>query len=52
MYKKVDIKDIEYLKSIFPVDRILVGDEISNDFYHDELSGTEHAPDVLIYVTP
>ena len=51
MYKKIDNKDIEFLKSIIPTDRILVGDEISDDFYHDELSGTEHAPDVLIYVT-
>jgi len=51
MYKKVDNKDIEYLKKVIPNDRILVGDEISEDFYHDELSGTEHPPEVLIYVT-
>ena len=37
MYKKVDNKDIEYLKKVIPNDRILVGDEISEDFYHDEL---------------
>ncbi len=51
MYKKVDNKDIEFLKSVIPTGRIFIGDEISNDFYHDELSGTEHAPEVLIYVT-
>ena len=51
MYKKVDNKDYEYLKSIIPQDRILYKEQISNDFAHDELGGIESKPDILIYVT-
>ena len=51
MYKKIDNNDIEYLKSFIPQDRILVNDEISHDFAHDELGGIEAMPEVLIYVT-
>lgn len=50
MYKKVDNKDIEYLKSVIPANRILVHDEISDDYAHDELGGIEVKPEVLIYV--
>lgn len=50
MYKKVDNRDVEYLKSVIPENRILVGEEISNDYAHDELGGIEVKPDVLIYV--
>ena len=50
MYKKIDNKDIEYLKSIIPTGRILVGDEIPKDYAHDELGGVESMPDVLIDV--
>ncbi len=48
MYKKIDEKDIEYLKSICDEDRICVGDMISEDFSHDELAGVEYYPEVLI----
>ena len=51
MYKQIDNNDIAYLKSFIPQDRILVHDEISHDFAHDELGGIESMPDVLIYVT-
>ena len=51
MYKKIDAKDIEYLKSIIPNNRIFVGEEISRDYAHDELGGIESLPDVLIFVT-
>ena len=51
MYKKIDNKDIEYLKSFIPENRIVVGDDISHDYAHDELGGIEKLPDVLIYVT-
>jgi len=51
MYKKIDTKDIEFLKSIIPANRIFVGDEISHDYAHDELGGIEKLPDVLINVT-
>ena len=50
MYKKIDSKDVEYLKSIIPAGRILVGEEIPTDYSHDELGGIESMPDVLINV--
>ena len=50
MYKKIDDRDIEYLRSFIPEGRILVHDEISHDYAHDELGGIEVKPDVLIYV--
>ena len=49
MYKKIDKTDIDYLLTIIPQERILVGDEISHDFAHDELGGIESMPEVLIY---
>ena len=51
MYNKINSADIEYLRSFIPADRIAVGDDINPDFHHDELGGTESAPDVLIFVT-
>ena len=50
MYKKIDNNDIEYLKSIIPAGRILVGEQIPHDYAHDELGGVESMPDVLINV--
>lgn len=50
MYNIINSTDIEYLKSIVPADRIFVGNEINPDYHHDELGGTEAAPDVLIFV--
>lgn len=49
MYKKIDENDINYLRSFLPKERILTGDEISNDYAHDELGGIESLPEVLIY---
>ncbi|CDI49046.1 FAD-binding oxidoreductase [Clostridium tetani] len=47
-YKTTDKKDIEYFISILGKNRVLVGDEISEDFSHDELGGIEKMPDVLV----
>ncbi|RXM72602.1 FAD-binding oxidoreductase [Clostridium tetani] len=47
-YKTIDKKDIEYFISILGKNRVLVGDEISEDFSHDELGGIEKMPDVLV----
>ncbi|MDS0524817.1 FAD-binding oxidoreductase [Clostridium sp. SHJSY1] len=49
-YKKIDGKDIEYLKSVLGQDRVLSGDEISEDFSHDELGGISKMPEVLVEV--
>ena len=51
MYKKIDEKDIAYLKSFIPENRIVIGEEISHDYAHDELGGIESYPDVLIFVS-
>ncbi len=50
MYNKVNSADIEFLNGIIPADRISVGEQISSDYFHDELSGTENPPEVLIFV--
>ena len=50
MYKKIDNNDIEYIKSFIPDNRVFVFDEISHDYYHDELGGIEAKPDILVYI--
>ncbi|MDO4940856.1 MAG: FAD-binding oxidoreductase [Erysipelotrichaceae bacterium] len=50
MYKKIDNKDVEYLKTFIPAERIFVGEEISHDYAHDELGDVEAKPDLLIKV--
>ncbi len=50
-YKKLDASDIEYLISLLGREKVLVGDEISEDFSHDELGGISRRPDVLAEVS-
>ena len=50
MYHKLTPEDLEALRQILPKDRVLTGDEILSDYYHDELSGTEAPPEVLVFV--
>ncbi len=49
-YKKVDEKDVEYLRTLVDADRILVGNEISEDYSHDELGTVANYPEVLMRV--
>lgn len=49
MYKKVDAKDVAYLKTIFDSSMILVGDEIGHDYGKDELGTVHHMPEVLVF---
>ncbi|MCY6370901.1 FAD-binding oxidoreductase [Clostridium ganghwense] len=49
-YKKIDAKDIEFLKSVVGQDNVFVGEEISEDYSHDELGGISNYPDALIKV--
>ena len=51
MYNPLQAADIEFLKSLIPADRIFIGDEILEDYHHDELSGTEYPPEALVFVT-
>ena len=50
MYRKVTEKDIEYFRTFIPAERLIVGEDISHDYAHDELGGIESSPEVLIYV--
>lgn len=49
-YKVVDDIDIEQLISIVGEDRVLTGEDINEDFSHDELGGISRKPDVMVYV--
>lgn len=51
-YKTIDNKDIEFLKSVVENDeeRILVGNNISEEYSHDELAGIKKMPDVVLKV--
>ncbi|HHV13326.1 MAG TPA: FAD-binding oxidoreductase [Clostridiales bacterium] len=50
-YKKLDQKDLDYLKSIISdPERILYGEDINEEYSHDELSDTVSFPDVVIKV--
>lgn len=49
MYKKIDVNDIKFLKSIKGI-IVETKDEINSQYYHDELGTVEHAPDLHIYV--
>ena len=49
-YKKVEANDIAFLKNLITPERIFVGDEIGEDFSHDELATIHSYPEVLIKV--
>jgi glycolate oxidase len=51
-YKKIDQKDLNYILSIInDSERILYGENINEEYSHDELSDTVSFPDVVIKVT-
>jgi len=50
-YKQLDEKDIAFIQSIIQNDeRVLLGDQINEEFSHDELSGTRSYPEVVVRV--
>lgn len=49
MYNPVQDADIAYFQSFIPSDRLFCREEILDDYFHDELSGTESAPELLIF---
>lgn len=50
-YKKIDQKDIDYIKSIITdPERVLYGEDINEEYSHDELSDTVSWPDVVVKV--
>lgn len=50
MYHPMTSEDIALLREIIPADRVLTGDEILSDYFHDELSGTHSEPEALVFV--
>ncbi|MBQ3792348.1 MAG: FAD-binding oxidoreductase [Clostridia bacterium] len=50
MYNPVLSEDLVELKKILSPDRVLAGEEISDDYSHDELGTVSHRPDVLLFV--
>lgn len=49
-YKRIDNKDIEFLKNVVGEDKVLHGNDINEDYSHDELGGVSNYPDVLVKV--
>lgn len=50
-YKKFDEQDLAYLKELIrDEERVLAGNEINEEYSHDELSGISSYPDVVIKV--
>lgn len=49
-YKKIDGNDIKFLKSIVGQENVFSGNEISEDYSHDELGGISNYPDALVKV--
>jgi glycolate oxidase len=50
MYKKIDNKDIQYFKSIVDPTMVLVGDQITEDYSHDEIGTVRGEADVVLKV--
>ncbi|GAA0706866.1 FAD-binding oxidoreductase [Paraclostridium ghonii] len=50
MYKRIDKNDIDFLMNICGKEEVIVGEDINEDFSHDELGGVEKYPEVLVYV--
>jgi hypothetical protein len=50
-YKKIDETDIAYIKSVMAAERVFVGEEIPEEYYHDEMPEYGiFAPEVYVEV--
>lgn len=49
-YKALDASDVAFLVSVAGRERVFTGDEIGEDFCHDELGGVSRRPDALVQV--
>ncbi|MBV4419464.1 FAD-binding oxidoreductase [Clostridium tyrobutyricum] len=49
-YKKLDDKDVKFLKNLLGEDRVFTGKDINDDFSHDELGGVSKYPDAVVNV--
>lgn len=50
MYNSVTKADIDYIISVTDASRVVCGDDISEDYSHDELGGIKSAPNVLVKI--
>ena len=50
MYKKIDIKDYEFLKNIVGIENTLFENEVGHDYHKDELGGISNPPDLVLKV--
>ena len=50
MYTSIEKNDIEFLISVCGEENVVVGEDINEDFSHDELGGVEKYPEVLVSV--
>ncbi|MFA6850808.1 MAG: FAD-linked oxidase C-terminal domain-containing protein [Selenomonadaceae bacterium] len=49
IYKKIEKKDLDFINSVIQDnERVLWKDKINEEFSHDELSGTQSYPDVVV----
>ncbi|MFL0267369.1 FAD-binding oxidoreductase [Candidatus Clostridium radicumherbarum] len=50
-YKKIDAADIEYIVSVInDKERVFVGEEINEDYSHDELGAVKKMPEIVVKV--
>jgi glycolate oxidase len=49
-YKKPDEADLRYFRSVMDPKYVLTGEDINEDYSHDELGGVERFPEVLLRV--
>lgn len=49
-YEKLTKADIEALSQIVGKENCVIGEEINEDYSHDELGGISNMPDILLYV--
>ncbi|MBQ5590080.1 MAG: FAD-binding oxidoreductase, partial [Clostridia bacterium] len=50
MYNKVTLEDVVVLQGIVGENNVVYGDDINEDYAHDELGGIEKMPEVLVRV--
>ena len=50
-FKKIDNNDLDFLISLCGEDRVFTGENINEDYSHDELAGIHKYPEVLVRVT-
>jgi len=49
-YKRIDQTDLGFLRNLLGSDRVYVGNDISDDYSHDELGGISKMPEVMVEV--